>query len=94
MGNSRMRAQDPLPARCGDRISVRRRRRLRECAACAIPEKVRDDVLDEYVSIEAARDRYGVVLTGSLRRGVTSTIDWDADPTHCERSWPPSVEWI
>jgi N-methylhydantoinase B len=29
------------------------------------PEAVREDVLDEYVSIEAARDRYGVVLTGS-----------------------------
>ncbi len=30
------------------------------------PEKVLDDVLDEYVSIEAARDRYGVVLKGKL----------------------------
>jgi N-methylhydantoinase B len=29
------------------------------------PEKVRDDVLDEYVSVEAARRDYGVVLTGS-----------------------------
>jgi N-methylhydantoinase B len=28
------------------------------------PESVREDVLDEYVSIEAARERYGVVLTG------------------------------
>ena len=25
-----------------------------------------EDVLDEYVSIEAARDHYGVVLTGSV----------------------------
>lgn len=30
------------------------------------PEKVRDDVLDEYVSIEAAERDYGVVLTGRV----------------------------
>jgi N-methylhydantoinase B len=30
------------------------------------PERVLDDVLDEYVSIEAARHDYGVVLTGAL----------------------------
>ncbi len=30
------------------------------------PQRVCDDVLDELVSVEAARDRYGVVLTGSL----------------------------
>jgi N-methylhydantoinase B len=30
------------------------------------PEAVREDVLDEYVSIRAARERYGVVLGGSL----------------------------
>ncbi len=30
------------------------------------PEAVKEDVLDEYVSLEAARDRYGVVLRGSL----------------------------
>ncbi|MEM9255345.1 MAG: hydantoinase B/oxoprolinase family protein [Pseudomonadota bacterium] len=30
------------------------------------PEAVREDVLDEYVSIAAARERYGVVLTGSI----------------------------
>lgn len=30
------------------------------------PEAVKEDVLDEYVSPEAARDKYGVVLTGSL----------------------------
>ena len=29
-------------------------------------ESVLEDVLDEYVSFEAARDAYGVVLTGSL----------------------------
>ena len=30
------------------------------------PEAVKDDVLDEMVSIEAAREKYGVVFTGSL----------------------------
>ena len=30
------------------------------------PEAVKDDVLDEYVSVAAAREKYGVVLTGSL----------------------------
>ncbi|RJF91282.1 hydantoinase B/oxoprolinase family protein [Sphingomonas cavernae] len=30
------------------------------------PEAVREDVLDEYVSLKAARKKYGVVLTGSL----------------------------
>jgi N-methylhydantoinase B len=30
------------------------------------PEAVKEDVLDEYVSIEAARAKYGVVLTGTL----------------------------
>jgi N-methylhydantoinase B len=30
------------------------------------PEAVKEDVLDEYVSIEAARSKYGVVLTGTL----------------------------
>jgi len=30
------------------------------------PEKVLDDVLDEYVSVEGARRDYGVVLTGTL----------------------------
>jgi N-methylhydantoinase B len=30
------------------------------------PDAVRDDVLDELVSIKAAREKYGVVLTGSL----------------------------
>jgi N-methylhydantoinase B len=30
------------------------------------PQQVLEDVLDEYVSVAAARERYGVVLTGSL----------------------------
>jgi N-methylhydantoinase B len=33
------------------------------------PAAVREDVLDEYVSIPAARERYGVVLTGSVEAG-------------------------
>jgi N-methylhydantoinase B len=32
------------------------------------PQQVLEDVLDEYVSVAAARERYGVVLTGSLER--------------------------
>ena len=36
-----------------------------ESALLRDPDAVREDVLDEYVSIEAARERYGVVLTGS-----------------------------
>jgi len=30
------------------------------------PEAVKEDVLDEYISVKRARDKYGVVLTGSL----------------------------
>ncbi len=30
------------------------------------PEAVKEDVLDEYVSLEGAREKYGVVLSGSL----------------------------
>jgi N-methylhydantoinase B len=30
------------------------------------PVAVKEDVLDEYVSVEAARERYGVILTGSI----------------------------
>ncbi|HVN87439.1 MAG TPA: hydantoinase B/oxoprolinase family protein [Candidatus Binatia bacterium] len=41
------------------------------------PQKVLDDVLDEYVSAEGARRDYGVVLTGSLD-DLTLAIDWDA----------------
>jgi len=37
-----------------------------ESALLRDPEAVREDVLDEYVSVEAARERYGVVLTGSV----------------------------
>jgi len=41
------------------------------------PEKVLDDVLDEYVSVEAAGRDYGVVLTGSLA-DLTLAIDHEA----------------
>jgi len=37
-----------------------------ESALLRDPERVREDVLDEYVSMQAARERYGVVLTGSV----------------------------
>jgi len=36
------------------------------------PMAVKEDVLDEYVSVEAARDRYGVILRGSLE-------NWDIE---------------
>jgi N-methylhydantoinase B len=39
------------------------------------PARVLDDVLDEYVSVEAARADYGVVLTGS---GADLRVDEDA----------------
>jgi N-methylhydantoinase B len=41
------------------------------------PEAVREDVLDGYVSLEAARERYGVVLTGSVE-DVALEIDREA----------------
>jgi N-methylhydantoinase B len=39
------------------------------------PARVLDDVLDEYVSIEAAREQYGVVLTGA---GLDLRVDQPA----------------
>ena len=41
------------------------------------PEAVKDDVLDEYVSPEAARAKYGVVLTGALA-DYSLAVDWAA----------------
>lgn len=41
------------------------------------PQKVLEDVLDEYVSVEAAERDYGVVLRGSLD-DLTLAIDWPA----------------
>ena len=41
------------------------------------PEAVREDVFDEYVSPAAARERYGVVLRGSIEDGDLS-VDEDA----------------
>ena len=41
------------------------------------PEAVREDVLDEYVSVEAAKERYGVVLTGTAEMCDVS-IDMEA----------------
>jgi N-methylhydantoinase B len=42
------------------------------------PHAVLDDVWDEYVSVDAARDEYGVVITGSLE---AMTLDVDEDAT-------------
>jgi N-methylhydantoinase B len=47
------------------------------------PEAVREDVLDEYVSAEAARDRYGVVLRGSAEDGSLAV---DAEATRALRA--------
>jgi N-methylhydantoinase B len=41
------------------------------------PAAVLDDVWDEYVSVDAARDEYGVVVTGSLE-DMTLAVDDDA----------------
>jgi N-methylhydantoinase B len=46
------------------------------------PEAVKEDVLDEYVSVEAARERYGVVLTGSAEE---CDIEIDAEATRALR---------
>ena len=35
----------------------------------ALLRRVKEDVLDDYVSVEAARERYGVVLRGSPEKG-------------------------
>ena len=47
------------------------------------PEAVREDVLDEYVSIGAARERYGVVLTGSVE---AFDLEVDDDATRALRA--------
>ena len=41
------------------------------------PEAVKEDVLDEYVSLKAAREKYGVVLTSSLE-DYDLAVDWPA----------------
>jgi N-methylhydantoinase B len=53
-----------------------------ESALLRDPEQVREDVLDEYVSIEAARDRYGVVLTGCVEE---CDVEVDAAETRALR---------
>ena len=47
------------------------------------PEAVREDALDEYVSVEAARERYGVVLTGSVE---ACDLEVDRDATESLRA--------
>ena len=46
------------------------------------PEAVCNDVLDEYVSVEAAGSRYGVVLSGSPETGDLAV---DAEATRALR---------
>jgi N-methylhydantoinase B len=46
------------------------------------PERVLDDVLDEYVSQEAAEHDYGVILTGEL---VDYSLEVDHEATHRRR---------
>lgn len=41
------------------------------------PDAVREDVLDEYVSLDAAKNKYGVVLTGTLEE-YDLAVDADA----------------
>jgi len=47
------------------------------------PEAVREDVLDEYVSVEAARERYGVILTGTPE---ACDVEVDAEATRALRA--------
>lgn len=47
------------------------------------PEAVKEDVLDEYISMARARDRYGVVLTGSLEE---YDLDVDQEATAALRA--------
>jgi N-methylhydantoinase B len=44
---------------------------------------VKEDVLDEYVTASAARERYGVVLRGSVE---DTTVELDADATRALRA--------
>ncbi len=48
------------------------------------PEKVRDDVLDEYISLEAAERDYGVMLTGELE-DYSLEVDGEATAALRER---------
>ena len=41
------------------------------------PESVKEDVLDEYVSLEAAHAKYGVVFTGRLE-DYDLAVNWQA----------------
>jgi N-methylhydantoinase B len=52
------------------------------------PQAVLEDVLDEYVSLQAARDRYGVVLRGSL-----AALDLEVDAPATEALRAKWAEW-
>ena len=49
------------------------------------PHAVLDDVWDEYVSIEAARDEYGVVITGALADMTLALDEGATDSLRAER---------
>jgi N-methylhydantoinase B len=51
------------------------------------PQQVLEDVLDEYVSVAAARERYGVVLTGTLE-SLDLAVDEAATKALRERMRP------
>jgi len=54
------------------------------------PELVRQDVLDGLVSLEQARDAYGVALTGDLALDTAETARLRV-PGEVKRSPPPST---
>ncbi|MFP6680913.1 MAG: hypothetical protein VCB07_01820, partial [Gammaproteobacteria bacterium] len=53
------------------------------------PAKVLEDVVDEWISRERARDTYGVILTGDCQRWETLAVDEAA--TAAERSRLPQA---
>jgi N-methylhydantoinase B len=54
-----------------------------ESALLRDPEAVKEDALDEYVSVEAARERYGVVLRGAVE---DCSLEVDAEATRALRA--------
>lgn len=58
------------------------------------PEAVKDDVLDEYVSLDSARSKYGVVLTGQLE-DYSLSVDLAATQTlraRMQASLQPNIQ--
>ncbi len=63
-----------------------------ETRAAARPRGGEEDVLDEYVSVAAARERYGVVLRGSLEAGDLA-VDAEATASAARRARSAAVSW-